>query len=292
MRFRPLVFLSLCVSSSAILVAVHAQGTKKPVQPAKQNPAPDKTTEGNVIVSGDNSISDDATGISRLTKNVTVTQVGEDFILYAQSLTYNSRLDRAVATENLRVETRDSTIKGLRIDADFNTKILTLTGNVVISTHGQGDGITGRRDDKTARGQLTRKSSKIICDRVDWDYETREAVLTGHIRMVQGKSEGTCDRILFDERQNVAQLKGRVRFTDEKGQVFNTPDLTIYMDEDRIVTGRSRIWLKPNRPAGAAPRPVKPPVANKKAPKISDEDLKLFNITPPPIPPLLPEPTE
>ncbi|RYG65998.1 hypothetical protein EON80_16290, partial [bacterium] len=138
MRFRPLFPLSLCFSTCAIIMAVQAQNVKKtPAAAAKvQNPAPNPADDGNVTVRGENSISDDATGISRLTKNVVVTQTGEDFILYAQSLVYNRLKDRAVASGSLRVETRDSTIRGARIDADFNTKVLTLTGDVVITTHG------------------------------------------------------------------------------------------------------------------------------------------------------------
>ncbi len=297
MRLRPLFSLGLCFASGTIFVAAYsqsfAQAAKKPAR--KVPAAPSASQEGAVIVSGDRSVSDANTETSKLTGNVTVTQTGEDFILYAQNLRYSKPQNRAIATDNLRVVTRDSTIRGLKIDADFNTKVLTMTGNVTISTHGKGDGITGNRQTGGQTGGLraefTSKASKLYCDRVDWDYETREAVLTGNIRMVQGKNSGTCERIEFDERQNVIRLLGKVRFIDDKGQVYSTPDLTIYNDENSIETGPSTLQIKPNAAPGAAPRPAKPPVAPKRAPKISNEDLSGFDAKPSPIPALRPEPT-
>jgi lipopolysaccharide assembly outer membrane protein LptD (OstA) len=296
MRFRPLFPLTVCIASSAVLVAVHAQGAKKPGTTASPVPAPaavpDKAQNGVVVVHGETSISDDATGISKLTKNVTVTQVGEDFILYCQSLTYNRFKDRAIATDDLRIQTRDSTIRGARVDADFNTKILTLTGSIVIATHGKGDGITGNRPNDSLRSQVTNKASRIACDRVDWDYETHQATLTGNIHFTQGKATGTCDRILFDERQNVAELQGSVRFVDENGRVVHTPDLKIYMDENSMESGGATVWIPQPKTPGATPLPTKAPVPVKKGPKITDDDIKLFGVTPPPIPTARPEPTD
>lgn len=288
MRFRPFLPWGICLASCIAIVAVQAQNSPKTSSPAKKQLS-EKPQDGEVLVTGDNVVSDDATGISTLTGKVTVTQVGEDFILYAQKLVYDSRKNRASASGNLRIETRDSTIRGVRVDANFDTKILSLTGNVAVSSHGKGDGITGNRKTEGVRDDLSRKASKLTCNRVDWDYETREAVLWGNLRMVQGKSSGTCDRILYDEGQNVAQLLGNVRFTDEKGQVFNTPDLTVYIDEDRMETKRARIQIKPNRGTETAPRPSKPAVRPKKAPQITDEDLKVFDFTPAPPPPPRPE---
>ncbi len=291
MRFRLLPLTGLCLVSSAFLVVVQAQnGVAAPKKPARKVPvAPAADQTGAMILNGQNSLYDGATDTSKLTGNVSVTQVGEDFILYAQSLVYSKPQNRAVATEKLRVVTRESTIRGLRIDADFDTKVLTMTGNVVINTYGKGDGITGNRPG-TARAELASKPSKLLCDRVDWDYETRQAVLIGNIRMEQGKNRGTCERIEFDERQNVAKLKGNVRFTDDKGQTYSTPDLTIYNNENRIETGRSILRILPNTAPKAAPRAPKPPIPIKKAPVISDEDLKIFGGKPAPIPAFKPEP--
>ena len=289
MRFRSILLSALCASPGAWLAVGWAQPAKTPAKPATKPAAPSAAQNGNVIIRGTNSDYDDTSGIARLSKDVTVVQTGEDFILYAQNLTYNRPKNQAVATGSLRVETRDSTIRAARIFADFNTKIITFTGDVTINTHGK-NGITGKRG---FRAEAQKKASKILCERADWDYEARQATLTGNIRMTQGENSGTCERILFDETQNVAQLRGGVRFTDKANRTFNTPNLTIYIDEGRISTDRvSTTWNAQNSP-GAAPQPAKTPILKvKPAPVISAEDLKQFDITPPPIPTPRPEPTE
>lgn len=292
MRFRLLPSLGLCLASGAFVVGARAQPPKTPASktPARKAPvAPQATENGAVSVRGNQSLTDTETEISRLTGDVSVAQEGEDFILYAQSLVFNKPQNRALASQKLIVKTTDSTITGTRIDADFNTKTLTLFGQVKISTHGQGDGITGNRQKTAARGEFTSKPSKLTCDRVDWDYETRQAVLTGNIKMTQGKNSGTCKRIEFDERQNVARLMGNVTFIDDKGQSYATPDLTIYNNENRIVTGRSRLFFRPDANSGAQPRQPKAPVTAKKAPVITPDELGLFGARPAPIPALKPD---
>jgi lipopolysaccharide export system protein LptA len=296
MRYRPFLLWAVCLTPCATIVAVQGQNAAKTATP--KNPAPDKTKVGAVTVRGETSIYDDVTKTSQLTGKVVVTQTGEDFILYAQSLVYNKTKNWAVASGSLRVETRDSTITAARIDADFDTKTLVMTGKVVVSSHGKGDGITGNRKGDSLRSRWGEKSSKIYCDRVDWDYETHEATLTGkngRIRIEQDKSSGTCERILYDERQNVAQLLGKVRFKDADGQIFNTPNLTIYIDENRIATGNATVTIPRDQKPDATPRPTKAPVREKKAPQITDDDMRLFNLTPPPIPtpqPEAPEPVD
>lgn len=295
MRIRPFFSLGLCLSTSAVLGALYAQSyaqsAKKPVRKAPV--APLETDAGAVNVRGDRSFSDGNNETSKLMGNVTVTQTGEDFILYAQSLIYSKPQNRAVATEKLRVETTDSTIRGGRIDADFDSKVLTLTQNVTISTHAKGDGITGNRQKSDIRSQFASKASKLYCDRVDWDYETRQATLTGNIRMTQGKGSGTCQRIEFDEPQNVVRLMGKVRFRDEKGQVYSAPEVILYNNENRIETtgGPTTVKIFPNTSTKTAPRPPKAPVVPRKPPTITDEDLNIFKLKPSPIPALRPEPT-
>ncbi len=291
--FRPSLPLAVSLTTSALFAVALAQGAQKPAVKAVQKApaAPSTIQNGNVRLNGENGDFNDATGIGRLTKNVVVTQTGENFILYAQSLLYNRAENRAIATGNLRVDTAESTIRGERIDADFDTKTIIITGNVTIMTHGKKDGIIGNRED--LRSKVQQKPAKILCNRADWDYEDRQATITGNVRMTQEENSGTCERILYDEPQNVANLLGRVRFVDKNGRVFNTPDLTIYIDQSRIVAARPRMSFGPNNGGPAKPTTPKIPVLKvKPPPQISEEDVKQFGIKVPPIPTPRPEPTE
>src|SRR2546421_668043 len=60
--------------------------------------------------------------------------------------------------------------------------------------------------------QWTKKPSRMACDRIDFNYDTRQAVVSGSIRMNQEDNYGTCQQIIFDERRNIADLRGEVEF--------------------------------------------------------------------------------
>lgn len=290
MRFRSVLPLGVCLASGALVAVVWGQTNKNPAPKAPV--APSATGAGNVIIRSPQGagVWDDTTGIGRITKDVTIAQSGEDFILYAHDVIFNRPQNRAVATGKLRVETRDCTIRGARIDADFNAKKIVITGNVTMTTRGKGDGITGNRSG--FRGQITQKPAKILSARADWDYEDRQGVMTGNIRMTQGENSGTCERILYDEAQNVARLQGRVRFVDKSNRVFNTPDLTIYINESRIVAEKPTLSFGSDRKNPATPRAPKVPILKvQPAPSISDDDLKLFSTPIPPFPTPRPQPT-
>ncbi len=293
MKIRPSLPLGVCLTTSALFAVALAQGARKPAPAAKQKvpDAPTSIQNGNVRIKGEDGYYDIDSGDSRLTRNVTVTEVGEDFILYAQKLSYNKAQNRAIASGSLRVDTNESTIRGERIDADFNTKIITITGNVVITTHGKKDGIIGNRED--LRSQVKQKPARILSNRADWDYQDRQATITGNVRLTQEKNSGTCERILYDEPQNVAQLLGRVRFVDKNGSRFRTPDLTIYMNEGRIRAVDPIFEF--NSIPNATPKPAirKVPVLKvRPVPEIPNDLGADFATRPAPIPTPRPEPTE
>jgi lipopolysaccharide assembly outer membrane protein LptD (OstA) len=237
---------------------------------------------------------DQTQGIQRLTRDVVVTQEGEDFILYCQELTHNQRTNEAVARGNLRVETRDSTITATVLRADFDAKMMYLSGNVVMKSHGDKDGIQvgGQKnntgDGRNLRQEVLHKASSLTCDRVDYSYENREARLAGNIRLRQDKSFGTCEQILFDEENNVAQLLGKVEFTNAQGQTIRTRNLTIWIDANTIETKNMTTVEIPanknNKPAGPpAPKTTFAP------PPVLPNDLRQeFGRKPAPLAPLVP----
>ena len=285
---------AVLVSSGAVVRAVEnaapsSAGSAAPVAAAAAGTVPGATpTPGSGLVTirnapSGNVIYDDATEIARMTKDVTVTQAGEDFILYADNLTYNRLKNQAVALGHLRVETRDSTLTGLKIFADFNTRIITVTGSVVISSHGKQDGIAA--DKKGFRDQLSHKPSTLICDNVDWDYEVHQATVTGHISMIQADNRGTCDRIIYDEQKNVSDLEGNVKFSDGKKRNFLCSQLTVFMDDNKVdSTQPCTISFPRDTEVSDTPVPAKTPMAFGPPPVISPDDVNQFNTSATPTP--------
>ena len=214
-------------------------------------------------------------GVRRLTKDVVVTQEGEDFILYADELTHYEKQNVAIARQNLRVESRDSTITGKVMRADFDSKTITLTEDVLMRSHGESDGVQATADEKKAgqalRGEVLHKASSLTCDRIDYNYENQQALLTGNIRMRQGDNFGTCDQIVFDEARNIARLIGNVKFANGKRQTFNVPELTLYIDEDKVSAPNNVNITIPNPKGENADKPRAPKVEFAPAPELPDE---------------------
>jgi len=188
---------------------------------------------------------DDKRSLGRMLTNVRVTQDGEDFILHCDELLYNTTTNQAIAKGKMRVESRDSTITGTEIRADFNTKVITITGNVEMRSHGTDDGMKTPEPKKgepkvPLREGLKRKASRMTCDRIDYNYRNKQAAISGNIRMVQGKNVGTCERIAFDEDKNVAVLTSStpygVKFTDAKARTILTKEVEVFIDDEQTQT--------------------------------------------------------
>lgn len=206
--------------------------------PAKPPEKPRKITEaGDVRISSVNADHDGEKQVSRLSGNVQVSQDGEDFKLYADQAIYDHRGNKATASGSLRVETRDSTITGTNLRADFDTKHIYITGKVVMRSHGKDDGLKSDSKGKRPGDGITdiaHKPSNMWCDSIDFDYDIREALVTGNIRVKQGESNGTCKQIIFDEEANRAELKDNVVFTDKDGQTFKCGLLRVWFDDNRL----------------------------------------------------------
>lgn len=260
---------------AAVLIAAGLWDTSVVAQPA----ASGDSRNGKVRITYDGALTwDETRSTGRMLKNVRVTQDGEDFILYCEELTYNETKNQAVARGNLRVESRDSTITGNQIRADFNTKIIVITGSVAMRSHGSEDGIKGSNPKKaTGKGSLREevkgKASRITCDRIEYDYENQQAVITGSIRMTQGKNSGTCERILFDEEKNLAQLTSTrpygVRFAGDAGRVFLASEVIVYIDEDKVLAKPPARMEGPR--VKSTPSAPRPPRNFEPAPVIPDD---------------------
>jgi len=253
---KPIFKILLAVSAAAPLVAL-AQ------PPAKQVAAPKPTGQVSIVNAKDGSFSyDDAGGLAHWTKNVVITQQSEDIIIRAQDVRADRIRKIANASDQLSIETRDSTIKGKLLYADFNNRTAVITQNVVITSHGKNDGAAAG-----IRAEVGRKPIRVNCERVDWEYDIRQATATGNIHITQGPNHGTCNKIIFDESRNIIELLGDVRFGDDKNRTFLGQHIIVYVDESRIQgIGSIRMLVpqgggldSPTPRAAKTPRPFTPP---------------------------------
>jgi lipopolysaccharide assembly outer membrane protein LptD (OstA) len=284
--------LRLCLPLLALapLVAL-AQPQPKKVAPT----APRESGQVNISNAPDGtSTYDDAQGLARITKDVVITQSGENLVVYAQQALYSRPQNQATATGQLRVVTRDSTIRGLNLRADFDERRFTISGNVTITSHGKNDGAA-----PGLRGETNKKPIRVLCDQVVWEYDTRQATATGNIRIFQGKSRGTCNKIIYDESKNVVILQGNVQFGDDQNRTFVGQEIRVYIDDNTIASD-SRIRLKfqgneglnGNGATSKTPRPAKTPMPLKAKPTLPADLLKDLNAPPPPVSTPAPAPTE
>lgn len=286
--FRPRsLSVPLAVSLATAPAILLAQAQAKPpvkIAPAKTLPVPSIKTAGNVVIDSGSASYDDNSGVYELTSGVKISQTGEEFLLNAQRVVYSQPKNQASATGDLKVETRSSTIRGTNLFGDFNTKILSFAGNVVISAHDKGNGMNGFRSD------TARKPVRIACTRLDWNYSTRQATIVGNIRIVQADNSGTCDKIIYDETKNAVQLLGNVRFGNSKKQQFIGNDIVIFVDKGLVQTPQN-VTIRSGMDAGPSKTP-RPPAPAVKFPGPAPTPGSDFSFSPPvPIESLVPTST-
>ena len=266
--------IALALLCAAPFVAL-AQPPKAPAKPAGGD---GMFTIRNDRVGGTTTY-DTERNLGHMTKNIVITQTGEDVVIYAQDATFDRNRNVANATIGLKVETRDSTITGQKLFADFNQRSATITGDVVIRSHGKNDGVAAG-----LRGEAGKKPITVKCDRVDWDYDIRQATATGSIHIFQAANRGTCQKIVYDERANIINLLGNVRFTDDQGNIFTGQSIIIYLQEGRIA-GPGIKWQAKGNPGLNNPTPTKP-----RAPKNPTKFAPAPTLPPDLIGPVVPPP--
>ena len=299
---RSLPFALFLASLPAVAIAqpqAPALAKPEPIAPATAATAPATAAprpkrDGEVRINtgkGGTKTSNLDTRISELNGDVVMTQDGEDFILYAQKVINSDPKKQATATGQLRVETRDSTIRSVRMFADFNTKIISMIDSVVISSYGEGDGIQ-TEGQAAERAKKKRKPVRIACDRLDWNYDTQQAILVGHIRIVQEDSVGTCNQIIYDEPINAARLLGDVKFGNAQRRRFLTDELILFVDSGQVQTEANVNLVGPVKNEAdkndPAPKPTKPAETFPKPAAIGDDNT--FPAPPPDIDRFLPKP--
>ena len=242
-KFKPTYLaagLWMLASTSAVTNSVLAQKPADKSADKKAAPAkPQKKVDvGDVHITSDqlDYIKESATFI--LKGNVVVRQDGEDMVMHSDNAVYKRDANTATASGNLKVDTRDSTIVGLKLNADFDSKHVLITEKVFMRSHGDKDGLPDKEKTKKDRAaavdDLSHKPSNMWCDKMDFNYDIQEALVTGNIKIKQENTDGTCNQLVFDEANNRAKLQGNVSFVDDEQQKFKCDLMYVWFDTGNI----------------------------------------------------------
>lgn len=238
------------------------------------------TAAGDVIIRSHspNGISsyDQKRHLGRISGDVHVTQEGEDFILYADEVMYDEKNQLALARVGLRVETRSSTINGDQLRASFVTRQITISGHVTMKAHGAGDGIHVEKPVKTPTPSGPRRPVQISCDKLDYNYGTHQAVLSGGITVHSGDMTAVCDQITYDEARNIAELRGNVRFSNGPQQTIRAPSLTVWLDQDMVKATRPELHIVPDHSTPQPGTTPAPSVNFGEAPQLPEDVVQAF----------------
>ena len=286
---KPIFKFSLALLALAPLVAL-AQPAKTPAASAPKGADTGGAPFTIKNASDGTTTYDTERGIGHMTKNIVVTQTGEDVVIFAQDATFDRNRNVANATVQLKVVTRDSTITGAKLFADFDERTATITESVKITSHGKKDGVA-----PGLRGEATKKPITVLCERVDWDYDIRQGTATGNIRIFQDANRGTCNKIIYDEKRNIINLLGNVRFVVDKKGTFIGQNILVYLQEGRISgTGIKFVPLAGEGLQNSTPSKTRTPKQGTPfgpAPTLPP-DLVGTVVAPPPAPTAMPTATE
>lgn len=245
---------NLYLAAGWMLASTSLAANQTFAQPAEKNkPAANRqrVDVGDVHIASDQLDYVKSQSLFILKGNVVVRQDGEDMVMHSDSAIYKRDANTATASGNLKVDTRDSTIIGLKLNADFDSKHVVITEKVFMRSHGENDGLPEKekqkKDAAAAVDALSRKPSNMWCDKMDFNYDIQEALVTGNIKIKQDKTDGTCKQVIFDEANNRAELKGDVVFIDDEGQQFKCELMRVWFDTGNIKVLSTYEFRSPNK---------------------------------------------
>ncbi len=171
----------------------------------------------------------------------------KDITLYCDEAEYfdedhPERPDTAKAVGNLKCVDPEATITGDLVEADFDKKIVIVTGNVRVVAKKKPD-----KDEEKAEGEkkdewdeYAEKLTTMTCDRIEYYYDddVKKGIATGHIKVVQEDKTGWCDKAVYERIPDIVTLTGNVRILTEDGDEMRTPEATISIDAEWIRTGK------------------------------------------------------
>ena len=231
----------------ALVSAVLAQQAAKPAEP--------KYTEINYSADMSSYKWEGDDRILALKGNVKFTQ--GDTTLMADKVDYRESTRTANASGSLKIYDDQNTITGDLCTVNFKEKKSSITGNVRIVAKPKQD----KTDSKSLKSEL-KDETIITCEKVDYYYKEKKAVIPSRLTAVQKTRTITADSATYLGNDEIIQLVGNVKGNDEKEKhTFSAPKVTISLKE-------SDQWMEAEKATGSfyvkdeeeeAPKPEEKP---------------------------------
>ena len=142
----------------------------------------------------------------------------EDSVLTTALATLNRNTKIASSPGKLKLETQDATITANTGTAFYNTKDIQARGQIVIV-------IRPRPQDKNAPDGSARKQfdspATITCEKFDYNWRSRQGVLTGNLIVKQKNRTVTADKMLIDAAKEIITLIDNVKYKTTDGDDLN-----------------------------------------------------------------------
>jgi len=205
--------------------------------------------------------------------------VHEDLTMVADQCDYDDNNNTAQATGHLKITDPESTLTGDLVKADFDRKLVQITGNVTIVTQkkkeeareekpaGEGGETRAEGEKGSSVAEYRQKKTTITCPQIDYYYadDKKQAVVHGPLKAVQEDKTVYADKAFYDGIKDTVTLEGNIRLITAAGSEFRCPKATISLKDDSIqaedVTGVAVEEKKPEENKPPPESSTSPPAA-------------------------------
>jgi len=227
--------LALGIASVALLAALGASAATNQQDAAPPKPAEPKYTEVKYSADSTSYRWDGEDRVAVLTGSVKFVQ--GDTTMLADRVEYREKTKTAEATGTLKIYDERNTITADLCTISFEEKKGTLTGNVRMIAKPKPKK-EPESDDKTNAEPRSLSSewkdeAVITCEKVEYYYKSKRALLSGDLKVVQKNRVVTADTATYLGKEDRVELVGNVKGEDEKEKhSFSAPRVTISLKED------------------------------------------------------------
>jgi lipopolysaccharide assembly outer membrane protein LptD (OstA) len=141
---------------------------------------------------------------------------------------YDHSTDVAVALAPVTIVDDKNTLTGEHGTINFQTHVATIDGTVEMSATPTSAGNANKSSD-TLDSQ-TRKPTRMYCDHIVYNYRTKIADASGHLKIVQTDRTVTADAGKYDTGAQMIALVGNVDGRDTDGKHLTAPSADVSVD--------------------------------------------------------------